>query len=218
MSYAPNPYFEDAVIDSFGNVLPLGTAMPQSAPMQVPRYPKVEPKPVVVKQVVEHFRFRNTTQTAPPMTKEILRVPPPPPVPAAWKQPDVHSWSPAMRELVKAEFPRLRDQSRTYLERFDESVAEIREHYNNNPPVGRVLDKLVMRKKAIDVDLFGVVPAGLLALVWTEYVLVIDEKECYDLFRDTLLDMAQTCVQGDSHRLFTILVALHRAENAETRD
>jgi hypothetical protein len=210
MSYAPNPYFEDAVIDSFGNVLPLGMSMPQTAPVLKPRYPKAEPRPKV-KPVPEHYRIRNEVKQA-PVQKSALRVPPPPPIPAEWKDPDVHFWSPAMRELVKTEYPRLRDQTRVYMDRFDESVAEIRAYYGNDPMIARVMDKMVARKRAIDVDLLGVMPAGLLALVWAEYVLPINEKECYDLFKGTLLDMGERCIAGDTHRLFSILVALHRAE------
>ena len=172
----------------------------------------MEPRPVV-KPVQEHFMMHNTMKV-PPVKPELLRTPPAPVPVKQWKDADVHFWSPAMRELVKTEFPRLRDQSRIYAEKFEECVDEIKTFYSHNALIVQVMDKMTNRKKAIDVDLYGVVPAGLLSLVWMEYVKRINEKECYDLFKDTLLDMAQTCVQGDSHRLLTILVALHRAEES----
>ncbi|MDR3541961.1 MAG: hypothetical protein P4L69_13480 [Desulfosporosinus sp.] len=128
----------------------------------------------------------------------------------AWKEENVHHWSPAMREVINTEYPRLCEQSKLYFEMFDKVVEEIASYYHEDPMVKMVLAKMVGRKQVTDMDLCGVMPAGLLALIWIEYIKRIDEKECYDLFQDTLLDMSQTCVQGDSHRLFTILVALDR--------
>lgn len=129
---------------------------------------------------------------------------------AAWYSPDVHSWTTEMRNLIKEEFPRLRDQTRIYASEFDTSVAEICQRFKDDILVKQTLDKMVARRNAIDTDLFGVVPAGLLALVWIEYVKKIDEPECYTLFQETLHDMGTTCLQGDSFRLLSILVALER--------
>ena len=214
MSYQPNTFFEDAVIDPLGNVYRLDTPMTESAPVHVPRYPERVPK-LIVKPEPMHFAMKNTTQPPALMVTQskLLRIPPPAPRPVEWKNADVHAWSPTMRQLLKDEFPRLRDQSRLYAQKFEETVVEIKGYYGNDPLVVQVMDKMTARKKAIDVDLYGVMPAGLLSLVWIEYVQNINEQECYNFFKDTLIDMGGTCLQGDSHRLFTVLVSLHRAFN-----
>lgn len=135
----------------------------------------------------------------------------PVPVPSmAWFNPDVHAWTSEMRNLVKAEFPELRDQSRLYATKFDSTVQDIKDMYGDDVLIKQVMDKMVARRNAIDTDLFGVVPAGLLALVWLEYVKKINDTGCYKLFKENLYDMGTTCVQGDTHRLLSILVALDR--------
>jgi len=124
-----------------------------------------------------------------------------------WKTPDVHYWSRDMMGLVSSEYPSLPAETSALDARFDNAASEIAAMY---PDVKHVLDKMTRRRACIDHDLGGVKPTGLLAKVWFGYVRRINAPECYALFRDTMMDMGGTCVQGDTHRLFTILVALHR--------
>lgn len=133
----------------------------------------------------------------------------------AWVQPDVHSWTPVMQALLKNEFPDLPQITEGYAPMFDDACASIREKYGSTPAVEQVLSKMSMRRAVSDGDLCGVVPAGLLAYVWFEYVEKLNAVECFRHFHDTLSDMAGTCIQGDTHRLFSSLVALKRASKRE---
>jgi len=132
---------------------------------------------------------------------------------SVWKRPDVHAWSKDMKVLAETEFPDLPGVTKAAAPLFDGVCREIREHYANSAPfavVDQVLKKMELRRHAVDMDLGGVVPAGLLVLVWFDYVKKINEPECYMHFSETLADMGTTCIQGDTHRLFSSLVALHR--------
>jgi hypothetical protein len=124
---------------------------------------------------------------------------------------DVHAWSAPMRELIKSDYEGLPDTCTAYASYFDESKTEIIEYYKNDAVVNGVLGKMASRKNVIDADLCGISPAGLLSLVWIEYVKKNKNPEFYMLFSQTLYDMGLHCVQGDTHRLFSILVAMDRS-------
>lgn len=131
----------------------------------------------------------------------------------AWKRPDVHAWSKDMKDLAEKEFADLPKVTQVAVGLFEDACREIREHYtvpSAKAVVDQVLLKMERRRNAVDADLGGVIPAGLLALVWFDYVKKINEPECYLHFLETLADMGTTCIQGDTHRLFSSLVALHR--------
>ena len=117
-----------------------------------------------------------------------------------------------MRQLIKSEFPKLVNQTTKYINRFDGAVTDIQAQYKNDVMVNMVLKKMDQRKYTPDNDLFGVMPSGLLALVWYEYIKKIDDPDCYTLFKENLYDMGTTCTQGDSHRLLSILTALERVK------
>jgi len=133
------------------------------------------------------------------------------PTGTGWQQPDVHSRTPEMRNQLKAEFPDLVGHSLRMGPLFSLACADIRAHYGGNQAVEHCLSKMERRASTTDHDLGGVLPAGLLAIVWLDQVSRIDEPECYDHFLATLVDMGGTCVQGDTHRLFATYVALARA-------
>jgi hypothetical protein len=146
----------------------------------------------------------------------------PQPQPAAkprtntWVRPDVHEWSGDMQKCVAAEFPSLPAQSYAAACRFDAACHDIRTYYGaENSIVETVLSKMEKRRDVVDRDLNGVIPAGLLAIVWFDLVVQIDSSECYNHFLMTLHDMGATCVQGDSHRLFSTYVALRRITKVE---
>jgi hypothetical protein len=129
-----------------------------------------------------------------------------------WYIPDVHAWTPEMKRIMTEEYPNLIDISKQYAIKFDDACLDIMSIFGGaDPLIPVVLNKMSGRRTCVDKYLGGVVPAGLFAYVWFEYVRKIHETECYILFKNTLMDMGQTCIQGDTHRLFTILVALDRA-------
>lgn len=129
---------------------------------------------------------------------------------AVWKQPDVHQWSEAMRKQLQEEFPGLPEETAKREIHFDEACAEILSLYRDDPEVKSVLAKIRSRKGVRDQHLCGVLPAGLLAIVWADQVTLINEPELYEHFRLTLIDIGGTCLQGDTHRLFATYVALSR--------
>lgn len=126
---------------------------------------------------------------------------------AQWQNPDVHARTAEMRTQLQREFRDLPDLTRLYSSSFDRASKEIREMYRGNALVTACLDKMARRRDAVDNDLCGVVPAGLLSLVWEDK---IKPNGAYDHFLGTLEDMGTTCVQGDSHRLFATHVAFSR--------
>lgn len=128
----------------------------------------------------------------------------------AWMDPDVHSWSQRMRDLIQAEFPHFKEQCLAFYHHFDVAVQEAKQQYAGAPGALSVLEKLVTRKRSMDADLAGVSLAGLFAMIWFKYVKEINDVDCYALLRDTLIDMGTTCLQGDTHRLFSIMVSLDR--------
>lgn len=128
-----------------------------------------------------------------------------------WVQADVHSWSKEMRDQLEKEFPILVEETVTLSPLFDQTMEEIKTHYKGDTTVVDVLQKMYSRKTVVDADMDKLVPTGLLVKVWKDYVVKIDAEECYKLFSDNIIDMGKTCIQGDTHRLFSILVAMDRA-------
>lgn len=114
-----------------------------------------------------------------------------------------------MRAQLQSEFRDLPELTKLYSSSFDRSVQEMKEIYKGDGDVAACLDKMTRRKGVVDNDLCGVMPAGLLVLVWEDK---IKPNGAYDHFLATLKDMGTTCVQGDSHRLFATYVAFSRPQ------
>jgi hypothetical protein len=115
-----------------------------------------------------------------------------------------------MRKQLQEEFPGLPAETAKRELHFEEACAEILAKYKGDPAVAAVLAKIRSRKGVKDMHLCGVLPAGLLAIVWADQVTLINEPELYEHFRLTLIDIGGTCLQGDTHRLFATYVALSR--------
>jgi hypothetical protein len=126
----------------------------------------------------------------------------------AWKNPDVHAHTVEMRTQLQKEFQELPQLTRLYASSFDRAAKEIKQVYNGDGEVVACLDKMTRRKDVVDNDLCGVMPAGLLALVWEDKIK--PNEEAREHFLATLKDMGTTCVQGDTHRLFATYVAFSR--------
>ena len=128
----------------------------------------------------------------------------------SWKQPDVHQWSETMRKQLQEEFPSLPEETARREVHFEEACAEILDAYRGDAGIAAVLNKIKGRKGLKDQHLYGVLPAGLLVIVWVDQVTLMNEPEIYEHFRLTLVDIGGTCLQGDTHRLFATYVALSR--------
>lgn len=121
---------------------------------------------------------------------------------AAWVNPDVHAWSATMQRIMSAEFPTLAAQSVEAEARADTVVTAAKQTLP--PAVHSVIDKIVKRRGIRDRDLCGCSPLGLFVLAYEK---VQDKKALSDM----LADIAHTCVQGDTHRLFSLIYAIHHS-------
>lgn len=126
-----------------------------------------------------------------------------------WKNPDVHAHTAEMRSIMSSEFPKLPKLAELYMKDFDTVCTEIERHYAGNGSIAQCINKLRVRKDVRDHDLQGISLAGLLCIVWIDCVK--PSGELYDHFACILQDMGTTCVQGDSHRLFSLYVASVRS-------
>lgn len=135
-----------------------------------------------------------------PNVTSVPLVPCAPKVP--WKDPDVHSWSARMRTVLTEEWPSLPQESTVAEQRWEAIPQEIKAAL---PPT--VVAKIVGRRGVTDRDLCGALPLGLLVMACE-----IRGLQVSDLV-DCLQDVGQTCLQGDTHRLFSFLLA-HRRDAA----
>lgn len=125
----------------------------------------------------------------------------------AWQNPDVHHRTAELRAQLLQEFPDLPKQTMARLNDFNRAAVEILQRYKGNHVIEQAVNKMMNRKGVVDNDLCGVMPAGLLAIVWFDMIKVHD---AYDHMKDTMEDVGLHCVQGDSHRLFSTYVAFSR--------
>ena len=122
---------------------------------------------------------------------------------SAWSEPEVHAWSGRMSEVLKKELPSLPSDSLLALTRANAVVEKAISNIALKAYIP-VIIKLHARGNVRDGDLCSCAPLGLFVLAYER----VETKE----LGDALADIAQTCVQGDSHRLFALLLAHHRSE------
>jgi hypothetical protein len=120
---------------------------------------------------------------------------------ADWVNPDVHAWSTTMQRIMSAEFPTLPAQSIEAEARADIVIAAARET-TLSPKFDSIVRKIVKRRGVRDHDLCGCSPLGL-------FVLACEKVQDKKALNDMLADISHTCVQGDTHRLFSLLYAIH---------
>lgn len=124
-----------------------------------------------------------------------------------WKDADVHAWSTKMAQVISETMPALPAESARAGARCD--PAAIRSALGRD--VWAVVDKIAGRRSCGDLDLCGMDPLGLLQLLWEE----MDARDAGDIaaLEDLLRDIGHTCLQGDTHRLFSRLLAIRRSTN-----
>lgn len=119
----------------------------------------------------------------------------------AWVEADVHAWSGRMREALQKEMPELVQQSVDAEARFPAARQQMFAYYTHHL---QVLNKIVSRGGMRDNDLCGASPLGLLVLAW--------ERVDRDALGLMLADIGLTCLQGDTHRIFSLILANHRSK------
>jgi hypothetical protein len=127
---------------------------------------------------------------------------------------DVHSYTnlintPEIKEMLKRVNYHL-TQPRAY-----ELFQEIRDHYTDEK-INQVLMKMLSRCYLMGNNAFGYIDPdiqinviSLLHCTW-QNVKIQNEQSLFKLMKETLLDIGQTCIQGDSHRLIMLLIALNQ--------
>ena len=133
---------------------------------------------------------------------------------------DVHAWSAEIRNVLAREFPHLVNESFEAEQDYDEwAKPHLRRWARAQGPGAESATELVLRiaderRCARDRDLFDVTCHGMLG------VLVDAVEECggddpdrdlLDAVTRTFEDMGQTCLQGYTHRVATLVVALRRS-------
>lgn len=108
-----------------------------------------------------------------------------------------------MSEQLRASCPGLPAESVAALTGWERAVSEAKAQLP--PGVAPVIDKLVSRKDQRDGDLCEVAPLGLFVLLWDSR-----DKNNNVIITDVLTDIGGTCLQGDTHRLFALLLAIRR--------
>lgn len=128
---------------------------------------------------------------------------------------DVHSYSKDWAPILTANHPFLLERISSL--EFETTCTEIKTYYSKSVIVQSTLEKFKNRFKTentkveekeveggyYDSDLGKVNCAKLLVETWKK-IKQLKEDSLYQLFEETLNDINNTCVQGDSHRLFAL--------------
>ena len=109
-----------------------------------------------------------------------------------------------MKKLVLEQYPGLPADTNSARSQFKAVTTDINARL---PQLAPIVAKIATRFDIADSDIGGLYEAGLLVIVWNQ-VSAFNEAETYKHFSDTMLDIGNTCVQGDTHRLFETYVAL----------
>lgn len=129
----------------------------------------------------------------------------------SWFREDVHTWTREMKQQLDAEFPALVHTTQSIVLQFEATVNEMKSHPTlATKDLDPVYSKLTGRRTIRDADMNGMCIGGMLVCVWK----LVDQEEpsAIEHIRGMLLDMGSTCIQGDTHRMFSTYVALHRAK------
>ena len=124
----------------------------------------------------------------------------------AWVNADVHSWSNTFSNLINEKYPDLFEKTENEKKDFDYVIEQLTSIVSQKNL--KVLEKLKKREKCSDGDLCGIKSAGLLVLCWKKLREVNSDGELKIIFDDLLNDIGGTCLQGDTHRLFSLYVAV----------
>jgi hypothetical protein len=115
-----------------------------------------------------------------------------------------------MREVLRSDYPRLPVLTQTISAKATEgSFSRVREFYANDADaaaIAGVLDKLRGRISQRDGALGGVAAGGMFYFTAS----LAEDRWMWAALKQCLLDMGDTCLQGDTHRLFCLYVAMSR--------
>jgi hypothetical protein len=138
-----------------------------------------------------------------------------------WVDANVHAWSIRMQQTVTAELPSIVSQSITALEpvpvvRLENAIKCCQSEMarllgaDSLCTITPVFDKFRRRVGLRDMDLLNMSPAGLF-IMNVNVIHGIGSREAWLALYDILSDIGTTCIQGDSHRLLSLYIALVRS-------
>ena len=126
---------------------------------------------------------------------------------------DVHAWSRTLQETLQQFYPTLPSDCAGYFSRWDTVMEQMKLRYSPSEfsEMRGVLEKVKSRKDLHDRDLAELSPANLFCYLWVQTIYRVDDRDTYRHFYETVKDMGNTCLQGDTHRLFFSYVILDRS-------
>jgi hypothetical protein len=130
-----------------------------------------------------------------------------------WKNPDVHANTLTIQRIMSEEHPELPRKSREILQ--NTSLVQLvlfRIKSVVTPSVIPFIEKIERRQGMNDRDLLNINGLGLLILIWLKMEEIKYDMDTIKALNDTLLDINMTCLQGDTHRLYCLYIALDRSK------
>ena len=128
----------------------------------------------------------------------------------AWFNPDVHSWSVAMSQTMREQSPEIINECKEIMSKPTNYVDSVCTQAKQELPIDThpVIDKIICRRNMQDGDLCGVNPLAMFVLTWLE---TKRDPDSIRAVADILRDIGGTCLQGDTHRLYSLLLAFRRS-------
>lgn len=128
-----------------------------------------------------------------------------------WNNPDVHARTAEMRKTIETQFPDLIDKINALEPKYG-VVRErlVKELYPNDQLVVRFLQLCDARQRTRDGAMLGVSCGGCLVMLFCLVAHYEFDPSLVLVFKDTMYDMGTTCLQGYTHRMLSLILALMR--------
>ncbi|MDD5753292.1 MAG: hypothetical protein PHN45_00875 [Methylococcales bacterium] len=134
--------------------------------------------------------------------------------PVEWLKPDVHQWSDTLGRTISTEFPDLPAKINS-LERYYDTVrVRVKTLYGSPADVAQKVETFLrmcdVRKNIKDADAAGVSCCGCLAMLYCLVAHYKFDDTMVTALRDVMFDIGTTCLQGYTHRMLLLIIALLR--------
>lgn len=128
-----------------------------------------------------------------------------------WKTADVHEWSQALSVTILDEFPDLPAKINELEPNFPVAKAKISQQlFPHDVYVASFLRMCESRQNMKDNDVLGISCGGCLVMLYCLIAHYKFDPSLVAIFHDTMYDMGTTCLQGYTHRMLSVIIALTR--------
>lgn len=128
-----------------------------------------------------------------------------------WKTADVHEWSQALSVTILDEFPDLPAKINELEPNFPAAKAKISQQlFPHDVYVASFLRMCESRQNMKDNDVLGISCGGCLVMLYCLVAHYKFDPSLVAIFHDTMYDMGTTCLQGYTHRMLSVIIALTR--------